>query len=94
MDDLVYSEDQKPKDVQVLNYPINSVEITVVGREKTISKLTNKDIVASIDFSSLKSGDEGVKELPLIIKPLDSRIYFRVMQKLPETISITVYSES
>ncbi|MBO4408215.1 MAG: diadenylate cyclase [Clostridiales bacterium] len=92
--DLVYSEDQKPKDVQVLNYPINSVEITVVGRENTISKLTNKDIVASIDFSSLKSGDEGVKELPLVIKPLNSRIYFRVKQKLPETISITVYSES
>ncbi|MFA5726818.1 MAG: diadenylate cyclase [Saccharofermentanaceae bacterium] len=75
-----------------VSYPINSVELEIVGRQETIDNLQAGDIIATIDYSGVTG--IGVMELPVIVKPGDSGIYFRVEQQIPETVSVTVYDSS
>ncbi len=88
---ISYSSTDTPDNIEV-SYPIDSVELTLVGRQNSISNLTSSDIIVTIDYSSIKSTDTGVVELPVIIEPKQNSIYFRIEQQLPETISVTVYS--
>ena len=90
---ISYSSVETPDNIDV-SYPIDSVELTVVGRRNTISSLTSSDIVVSIDYSSLTGNETGVVELPVIVEPKDRTVYFRVEQQLPETVSVNVYSVS
>jgi len=75
-----------------VSYPIDSVELTLVGRRNTINNLSSSDIVVSIDYSSISGDETGVVELPVIVSAKDKSVYFRVEQQLPETVSVNVYS--
>lgn len=72
-----------------VSYPIDTVEIVIVGRQDTINNLQTGDIIATIDYSGVS--EPGVVELPVVIEPGSSNIYFRVEQQIPETVSVTVY---
>lgn len=88
---ISYSAEYEPTGVSVA-YPIENVEIEVVGRKDTISELTSDDISVYLDYSQVNGA--GVYELPLEVKSNDDGVYFRVQQKLPETISVTVYGSN
>ncbi|SCW39271.1 TIGR00159 family protein [Ruminococcaceae bacterium YRB3002] len=90
---ISYSSVDTPENIDV-SYPIDSVDLKIVGRQNTIANLTPSDIVVSIDYSSVTGDMTGVVELPVTVKPKDNRVYFRIEQQLPETVSVTVYSVS
>lgn len=75
-----------------LSYPIEKVEVDIVGRQKVLDRLTSDDIVATVDDSSVEGS--GVTELPIIVSSKDSGVYFRVEQQLPETISVLASDKS
>lgn len=80
-----------PNNMQV-SYPIDTVEVELVGRQNTISSLNVSDVVAYIDYS--QATDAGVVELPVVVESTDRNIYFRVERQVPETITVAVYSQS
>ena len=88
---ISYSSVETPANIEV-SYPIDSVELTLVGRRNTINNLSSSDIVVSIDYSSISGDETGVVELPVIVSAKDKSVYFRVEQQLPETVSVNVYS--
>jgi len=88
---ISYSSTDTPENIDV-SYPIDSIDLTVVGRQNTIQSLSSSDIIASVDYSSLDGSKIGVVELPVVVQAKDSSVYFRIEQQLPETISVTVYS--
>lgn len=75
-----------------VSYPIKTVEIEIVGRAKTINNLTADDIIATIDYSGIEAGEDGVVELPVTISSADGNTYFRVERQLPETVSVTIFA--
>ena len=79
-----------PENAEV-SYSIKSVDLVVVGRAGTLNTLTADDIIAAVDYQSLEPGYTGVVELPVEIMH-DDGVYFRVDSKLPEKVSVTVYS--
>ncbi len=87
---ITYDNESKPDNMQV-SYPINNVEIEIVGRQSTISSIRPEDIIATIDYSD---AEVGVMELPIVVSSADRSIYFRVERQFPETISVTVYNSS
>ena len=86
-----YTDDDLPDNVDP-TYPIDSVELEIVGRASTINSLTSDDIVASINYSQIKSGDVGIFDLPVEITSKDRNVYFRVERNKTPTIPVTVYS--
>lgn len=90
---ISYSSYDTPENIEV-SYPIDQVELEVVGRQNVISSLTPSDIIVSIDYSSIRKSDTGVVELPITVSPKNPTVYFRITQQLPETVSVTVYSTS
>ena len=74
------------------SYPIDSVELEIVGRASTINALTADDIVASINYDMIKSGDVGIFNLPVEISSKDRNVYFRVERISHPEIPVTVYS--
>ena len=74
------------------SYPIDYIELEIVGRANTINALTADDIVASIDYSELKEGDVGIFNLPVEISSKDRNVYFRVERRNFDRIPVTVYS--
>ena len=90
---ISYSSTDTPDNIEV-SYPIDSVEMTLVGRKNTISNLTASDVLVTIDYSSIDTTKTGIVELPVVITPKSNSVYFRIEQQLPETISVTVYSVS
>ena len=74
------------------SYPIDSVELEIVGRASTINALTADDIVASINYDKIKSGDVGIFNLPVEISSKDRNVYFRVERISHPEIPVTVYS--
>ena len=58
----------------------------------TINSLTADDIVASINYSQLQSGDVGIFNLPIEISSKDRNVYFRVERQNPPEIPVTVYA--
>ena len=86
---ITYNDAATPDYIDV-SYPIDSVELELVGRSNTIKNLDASDIVATIDYSAISQ--IGVAELPVVITSSDSSVYFRVERQVPETISVTVYS--
>ena len=90
---ISYSSYDTPENIEV-SYPIDQVELEVVGRQNVISSLTPSDILVSIDYSSIRKTDTGVVELPINVSAKNPSVYFRIAQQLPETVSVTVYSTS
>jgi len=86
---ITYNDSATPDYIDV-SYPVDSVELELVGRSNTIDTLDERDIVATIDYSAIEQ--IGVCELPIVISSSDNDIYFRVERQVPETISVTVYS--
>lgn len=72
-----------------VSYPVDTVEVTIVGRQKTLEKITANSISATIDFSGIE--ESGVFECPVIVESKDSKTYFRVEQQIPGNISVTVF---
>lgn len=85
---ITYDDSATPDNIDV-SYPVDTVEIEIVGRNNTIIELEEDDIVATLDYSAISQ--TGVVELPVIVYSPDN-IYFRVESQVPETISVTVYS--
>ena len=86
---ITYNSDSTPANIDV-SYPVNSVDLQIVGRQETLAKIDSNAILATIDYSAVT--ETGVMELPVIIRSSDNRIYFRVERQVPETVSVTVYS--
>lgn len=86
---IKYTEEAAPDNMQV-SYPIDTVDIEIVGRKSTIDSLTVDEVLAYIDYSSISN--TGVVELPVVVTSADNGVYFRVERQIPETISVTVYS--
>ncbi len=86
-----YTDDDLPDNVEP-TYPIDSVDLEIVGRASTINSLTADDIVASINYSQLQSGDVGIFNLPIEISSKDRNVYFRVERQNPPEIPVTVYA--
>lgn len=86
---ITYNSGYTPADIDV-SYPVNSVDVQIVGRQETLNSIDSGDILATIDYSAVN--DTGVMELPVIVRSSDSRVYFRVERQVPETVSVTVYS--
>ncbi len=80
-----------PNNMQV-SYPIDTIEVEIVGRRNTIENLTIDDVDAYIDYS--QAFDVGVVELPVIVESSDRNTYFRVDRQVPETVSVIVYAQS
>jgi YbbR domain-containing protein len=75
-----------------VSYPIETIEVTLVGRKNTMDSLSASDVSATIDYSAVT--DPGVVELPIVVESADKKLYFRVEQQVPETISVTVLAQS
>ena len=86
---ITYDNTATPDNIEV-SYPVDTVELQLVGRKNVIDEIDESDIVASIDYSAIT--DTGVVELPVVISSSDNDFYFRVESQVPETISVTVYS--
>lgn len=86
---ITYNSEYTPANIDV-SYPVNTVDLQIVGRQETLNKINANDIIATIDYSAVT--DTGVMELPIIVRSSDNRIYFRVERQVPETVSVTVYS--
>ncbi|MBQ4271191.1 MAG: diadenylate cyclase [Clostridiales bacterium] len=88
---ISYNTTMAPENMEV-SYPIETVEVTIVGRKNTVDSLSASDVSATIDYSAVT--DPGVVELPIVVGSADKKTYFRVEQQVPETISVTVYAQS
>jgi len=87
---ITYNTSDIPDGIEV-SYPVESVELTIVGRQNTLKNLTTSTVTASIDYSDIDGTSSGVYDLSVVINA-ERNIYFRVEQQLPETVSVTVYS--
>lgn len=77
-----------------VTFPIDTVEVEIRGRQQTISQISANNLVATLDFSNVNGEDVTGKEtydLPVIIESRDTDFYFRVEQKIPDTISVYIY---
>lgn len=86
---ITYDSNATPDYIDV-SYPVDSVELEIVGRQETLNRIDEDDIIATIDYSAIST--TGVVELPVVISSSDQDFYFRVERQVPETISVTVYS--
>ncbi len=86
---ITYDSSATPDNIDV-SYPVDSVELELVGRQETLDHIDVNDVEANIDYSAISS--TGVVELPIVISSSDNDVYFRVERQVPETISVTVYS--
>ena len=88
-----YQDSDLPDNMWV-QYPVNTVDITIVGRANTINQLTPDDIIVSVDYSNINDEDTGIVNLKVNVKPRDNGVYFRVDRQQPQTIPVTVYSSN
>lgn len=86
---IIYDSNATPDNIDV-SYPIDSVELEIVGRQDTLDSIKPADIIATIDYSAVSQ--TGVVELPVVIRSADRDVYFRVERQVPESVSVTVYS--
>lgn len=88
---ITYDTESIPQNMQV-SYPVDAVEVVIVGRQSTIEKITVNDIVANVDYSS--ATETGVVKLPIIVGSDDRNVYFRVERQVPDTVDVAVYGLS
>ena len=88
---ITYQKDKMPEGIDATN-PVESCELTVVGRQNAIRNLVPSDITATIDYTDLKPDSAGVYNLKVKIESAGTGRTFRVERQLPDTVSVTVYS--
>jgi hypothetical protein len=86
---ISYNSSSTPDNIDV-SYPVDTVELELVGRQDTLDDIKVSDINATIDYSAVSQA--GVVDLPVVVTSTDTDVYFRVERQVPETISVTVYS--
>ena len=84
---ISYPEEQNIR----ISFPIEEVELKIVGRRNTINSLTSKDIVATIDYASIPDDKEGIVEVPVVVTSKDKNVYFRVDNKVPGTLKVVKF---
>ena len=84
---ISYPEEQNIR----ISFPIEEVELKIVGRRNTINSLTSKDIVATIDYASIPDDKEGIFEGPVVVTSKDKNVYFRVDNKVPGTLKVVKF---
>ncbi len=70
-----------------LQYPLQNVQVTLMGRKKSISVLNNNDVKAYLDFAQIES--TGLVRLEVQIDT-GSLLYFRVTYKSPSAVTVSV----
>ncbi|MCR5615089.1 MAG: diadenylate cyclase [Saccharofermentans sp.] len=78
-----------PQNVSV-EFPINSVEIEIVGRKDTIDQIDVSDIIVAVDYSGVGS-NTGVVNCPIVVSSAENDVYFRVDRQFPENEPVTIY---
>ena len=86
---IIYDSNSTPENIDV-SYPVDSVELEIVGRQDTLDSIKPDDIIATIDYSAVSQ--TGVVDLPVVVRSADRDVYFRVERQVPESVSVTVYS--
>ena len=84
---ITYPEEQDFK----VSFPIQDVELNIVGRRNTINSLTSKDIVATIDYASIPNNKEGIVEVPVVVTSKDPNVYFRVENAFPSKLNVVKF---
>lgn len=84
---ISYPEEQNYR----VSFPIDEVELNIVGRRNTINSLTSKDIVVTIDYASLPDSKEGIVEVPVVVTSKDKNVYFRVERRFPQTVKVVKF---
>lgn len=82
---ISYPEERK--DIAV-TFPIEEVELRIVGRKNTINSLSSKDIIATVNFDAIQESKEGIVEVPVVVKSKDTNVYFRVERFVPDKIRV------
>ena len=78
-----------PQNVSV-EFPIDSVEIEIVGRKDTIDRIDVSDIIVAVDYSGVGS-NTGVVNCPIVVSSAENDVYFRVDRQFPENEPVTIY---
>lgn len=86
---ITYPEERT--DVEV-SFPIDDVELRIFGRKNTINALTAKDIIATVDYSSIPNNAEGIVEVFVVVRSKDPNKYFRVERQEPKKIRVVKFS--
>lgn len=86
-----YKDDEVPDNVEV-GYPLDYVDIEIVGRAGTINNLTADDIVATINYDNIDTTDVGIVNLPVEVSARDRNVYFRVERQQPSSMPVTIYA--
>lgn len=86
-----YKDDEVPDNVEV-GYPLDYVDIEIVGRAGTINNLTADDIVATINYDNIDTTDVGIVDLPVEVSARDRNVYFRVERQQPSSMPVTIYA--
>ncbi len=82
---ISYPEDRK--DISV-SFPLDEVELRIVGRKNTINSLSSKDIIATVNYDAIPESQEGIVEVPVVVKSKDSNVYFRVERQNPPKLRV------
>ena len=74
----------------LVSYPIDTVELEIVGRKDTIDNIDASDIVVAVDYSGVGT-DTGVVNCPIVVSSAENDVYFRVQRQFPENEPVTIY---
>jgi len=74
----------------LVSYPIDTVELEIVGRKDTIDNIDASDIVVAVDYSGVGT-DTGVVNCPIVVSGAENNVYFRVQRQFPENEPVTIY---
>ena len=85
---ISYPEDRN--DISV-SFPLDEVELRIVGRKNTINSLSSKDIIATVNYDAIPENQEGIVEVPVVVKSKDSNVYFRVERQNPPKLRVVKF---
>lgn len=85
---LVYEniESAEGKGLQ-LQVPIQTVQVTLMGRQKTVADLRSEDVTAYLDFSKVEK--EGLLSMPIEIK-VDRLLHLQTTYISPQAVTVSV----
>ena len=80
---IQYENTDVLSDGSKVDYPLQQVELEIVGRAETLNSITASDITAKIDYKDVDAADTGVVKLPVTVTH-DDDTYFRVKSINPQ----------
>ena len=81
---ISYPEERK--DISI-TFPIDEVELRIVGRKNTINALTSRDIIVTLKYDEMPD-KEGIVEVPVEVRSRDNNKYFRVDRQSFKKIAV------